>query len=66
MKRLTDGIANAKSKGVIFGAKPKLTKDQISEMNSDRESGVLIKNLMIKYSISKATVYRLLNDFNAG
>jgi DNA invertase Pin-like site-specific DNA recombinase len=60
-ERQTEGIAKAKSNGVRFGAKPKLTGDQITEMRKKRSSGVLIKNLMIEFELSKASVYRLLS-----
>ena len=59
-ERQLDGITHAKERGVRFGAKPKLTDVQIDEMRQKRSEGVLIKNLMDEYGISKATVYRLL------
>ena len=43
-----------------FGAKPKLTDDEVIEMRQKRESGVLIRELMKEYGLSKASVYRLL------
>ena len=43
-----------------FGAKPKLTDDEVIEMRQKRESGVLIRKLMKEYGLSKASVYRLL------
>ena len=46
--------------GVKFGAKPKLTDDEVIEMRQKRESGVLIRELMKEYGLSKASVYRLL------
>lgn len=61
-ERQTDGIAKAKDKGVVFGAKPKLTERQVMEMRKKRDDGVLIKNLMKEYGISKASVYRLLSS----
>jgi DNA invertase Pin-like site-specific DNA recombinase len=59
-ERQSDGIAMAKSKNVKFGRKPTLQSEQIEEMKSLRASGVLIKDLMAKYSLSKATIYRLM------
>lgn len=56
-ERQADGVARAKSDGVQFGAKAKL-----SEMEQKRADGVLIKNLMSEYAISKAAVYRLLSE----
>lgn len=59
-ERQTDGIAMAKDKGVKFGAKAKLSDQKLSEMKQNRADGVLIKDLMTKYGLSKASVYRLL------
>ena len=46
----------------MFGAKAKVTKEQIELMRSKRASGVLIKDLMAEFELSKASVYRLLTD----
>lgn len=59
-ERQTDGIAKALENGVKFGAKSKLNDEQVMIMKSKREAGVLIKDLMLEYGISKASVYRLL------
>ena len=59
-ERQTDGINKAKEKGVRFGAQKKLSDEQIKEMRAQRKSGVLIKNLMSEYKLSKASVYRYL------
>jgi len=61
-ERQYEGIAKAKANGVKFGAKAKLTDEEVEQMKSDRESGVLIKDLMNQYNISKASVYRLLTS----
>lgn len=61
-ERQLDGIAKAKEKGIKFGAKAKLTDDQVEELKEKRAAGVMIKDLMNEYSLSKATVYRLLSD----
>ena len=55
------GIA-AMERGVRFGAKPKLTENQIAEMKQKRSQGVLIKDLMTQYKLSKASVYRLMSE----
>ncbi len=60
-ERQFDGIAKAKENGVQFGRKPKLSEDQISEMRLKRNKGVLIKDLMSEFGLSKASVYRLLS-----
>lgn len=61
-ERQVDGIAKAKKLGIKFGAKAKLSPEQLAEMKQKRTDGVLIKDLMSKYDLSKASVYRLLRD----
>lgn len=63
-ERQLEGIEKAKSKGIKFGAKPKLTDEQVVQLREDRRSGILIKNLMSKYNLSKDSVYRLLRKPN--
>jgi len=60
-ERQMEGIAKALDKGVKFGRKAKLTDYQISAMRSERESGLKISELMNKYGLSKASIYRYLN-----
>ena len=60
-ERQMEGIAKAKENGVHFGRKSKLTDNQIIELKQKRADGVLIKNLMLEYELSKASVYRLLS-----
>ena len=59
-ERQSEGIAQAKRKGVKLGRKQKLTAEQIKEMKDKRESGVLIKELIEEYKMSKASIYRIL------
>lgn len=59
-ERQLEGVIKAKEKGVKFGAKAKLTAEQVDQMKSDRADGVLIKDLMQTYGLSKASVYRLM------
>ncbi len=59
-ERQIEGIKKAKDNGVSFGRKAKLTDKQIEEMYQKRSNGVLIKDLMATYKLSKASVYRLL------
>ena len=59
-ERQLEGIAKAKERGVQFGRKPKLREDEILQLQRERENGAKISELMSKYSISKASVYRLL------
>ena len=59
-ERQLDGINKAKAKGVQFGKKKSLSTTQIKELKKKRKAGVLIKDLMKEYSLSKASVYRYL------
>ncbi|MBE0470387.1 MAG: recombinase family protein [Methyloprofundus sp.] len=59
-ERQLEGIEKAKSKGVKFGAKKKLTEQEIEQMTQEREAGVLVKDLAKKYGISIPSVYRLI------
>ena len=59
-ERQADGVSKALDKGVKFGARAKLTEQQVEQMKLDRDTGVTIKNLCGKYGISRASVYRLL------
>ena len=61
-ERQMDGIVKAKERGVAFGRKRKMTKQQIEELRERRKSGTLIKTLMADYNLSKASVYRYLNQ----
>jgi len=61
-ERQTDGIMKAKELGVKFGAKPKLTDNQLKQLRLDKVEGMTIKALIVKYGISKASIYRLLAD----
>jgi len=61
-ERRADGIKKAKQKGVKFGKKKSLSKEQALELKSQREQGILIKDLMRSYGISKASVYRYLGE----
>ena len=61
-ERTNEGRIAAMERGVKFGAKPKLTENQIAEMKQKRSQGVLIKDLMNEYKLSKASVYRLMSE----
>lgn len=61
-ERQADGITKAKRKGVRFGAQRKLSNEQIKELQQKRKDGVLIKDLMSDYKLSKASVYRYLDQ----
>ena len=61
-ERQLDGIQKAKAQGVRFGRQKTLTKAQITELQQRRKQGELIKTLMKEYNLSKASVYRYLNQ----
>ncbi len=60
VERQMDGIQKAKERGVSFGRKKKLTREQSDQLRRRREQGKLIKILMKDYNLSKASVYRYL------
>ena len=60
-ERCEEGRRAAIARGVKFGAKRKLTDEQVGEMREKRENGVLIKELASQYGISHASVYRLMS-----
>jgi DNA invertase Pin-like site-specific DNA recombinase len=59
-ERQMDGIRKAQARGVRFGGRPTLTLAQVAELRAQRAAGVLIKDLMRHYRLSKASVYRYL------
>ena len=61
-ERQMDGILKAKARGVQFGQKPKLTEHQAQELKRRRAEGVLVKEFMRDYNLSKASVYRYLRQ----
>lgn len=61
-ERQMDGIHKAKARGVQFGRTKQLTPIQYQELCERRAQGVLIKTLMKDYNLSKASVYRYLNE----
>jgi DNA-binding IclR family transcriptional regulator len=47
--------------GVVFGPKNKLSPEQLDQLRAKRAAGVLIKDLMKEFNLSKASIYRLLS-----
>ena len=64
-ERQMDGIKKAKDRGVQFGKRPAHTIDQIEDLRKKRQQGILIKDLMAHYGLSKATIYRYLETKDA-
>ena len=60
-ERQQDGIKSVLDKGVKFGRKHKLSKEQIQSMIKDKENGLSVNQLVAKYEIGKTSVYRLIN-----
>jgi DNA invertase Pin-like site-specific DNA recombinase len=60
-ERQMDGIQKALARGVRFGGRPTLTPEQVLALRAQRAAGVLIKDLMRQYKLSKASVYRYLD-----
>ena len=59
-ERQAEGIKIAQSKGVKFGAKPKLMHTQIAEIKSLIASGESIVSVAKKFGITRPTVYKYL------
>src|SRR5262245_49757335 len=59
-ERQMDGIRKAQARGVYIGGTPTLTPAQVLTLRAQRAHGVLIKDLMRQYGLSKASVYRYL------
>lgn len=59
-ERSLEGRQKAKERGVVFGAKPKLSDDEIQALLRDYEAPGLSKREIAElYGISKSSVYRL-------
>lgn len=59
-ERATEGIARAKAAGVKFGAKSKLSGEQIATLKAEfANSATNRKELARRYGISRASVYRI-------
>ena len=61
-ERQMDGIQQAKQKGVQFGRKVALSDQQVGELKQLRSEGMLIKELMVKYTLSKSAIYKYLSQ----
>ena len=59
-ERQMEGIHKAKQRGVVFGRQKKLSEQDIQKLKEKRGQGVLIKELMKEYGLSKASIYRYL------
>ena len=64
-ERQMEGIHKAKQRGVAFGRQKKLSGQDVQTLRVQRARGVLIKDLMKQYSLSKASIYRYLGNAEA-
>jgi hypothetical protein len=60
-ERQMDGITKALARGVRFGRKHALTSAEVTTLRQQRTAGVRIKDLMLQFGLSKASVYRYLD-----
>jgi DNA invertase Pin-like site-specific DNA recombinase len=60
LERQLEGIKKAKEKGVVFGRVKTLNADQVIELKSRRKEGILIKDLMKDYKLTKKSIYNYL------
>jgi DNA invertase Pin-like site-specific DNA recombinase len=61
-ERQMDGIQKAREHGVPFGRKRQLNAQETADLQNRRGQGTLIKTLMKDYGLSKASVYRYLDE----
>ena len=59
-ERQAEGIAAALHRGVRFGHKPHLSLVQVAHLQQMRQDGLLIRQLMERFGLSRASVYRYL------
>lgn len=59
-ERQMDGIKKAKELGTKFGKERSLSEDNVHVLKLKRKEGVLIRELMKEYKLSKASIYRYL------
>jgi DNA invertase Pin-like site-specific DNA recombinase len=59
-ERQMEGIRKAQSRGIRFGRRYRLTPVQVAQLRQARQDGLLIRQLMQRYGLSKASVYRYL------
>lgn len=60
--RQVQGVEQARKNGVQFGRKNMLTSVKIADLKSKRSAGLMIKDLMREFKLSKASVYRYLKS----
>jgi DNA invertase Pin-like site-specific DNA recombinase len=61
-ERQMEGIHKAKQRGVRFGRQKSLNPDEVAALRQKRKEGKTIKTLMAEFQLSKASIYRCLNQ----
>lgn len=61
-ERQQDGLAKARANGVQLGRVHSLSPDMAIELRDKRKSGILIKDLMTHYKLSKSAIYLYLKE----
>lgn len=64
-ERQMDGINKARANGIKLGKEKSLSEAQLIELRAKRQSGILVRELMEEYKLSKTTVYRCLKGMAA-
>ena len=59
-ERQREGIETAKAKGKRFGAKPKLSKTQVTAIKRRTKTGESKSALAKEYGVSRQTLYNVL------
>lgn len=59
-ERQREGIDKALAKGIKFGAKPKFTNDQITDMKARRAAGDSVADIAKAFATSRPTIYAML------
>ena len=65
-ERTNEGRIAAMERGVRFGAKPKLTENQIAEMKQKRSQGVLIKEEVVLFVRPLCSPFKVDQGFILG
>lgn len=56
------GIARRKAEGKQVGPAPRLTDEQAAEVRTLKEDGISVPELVKRFGVSRATIYRALKD----
>ncbi len=65
-ERTAEGRAKAMSNGVRFGAKRRLSDEQLADLKRRKASGESVKSLQERFGLSRAGVYKVLKYGPAG